>query len=163
MGFYLLTKQVFIMVLSFGRSLAKKCVFLINEPCMINLTLIYLKPIELKYDTFMINLYKCNGSCNVADDLSTKIFVPSKTKDVNVKVFNMVTGINEAKILIKRVSCDCKCKFNNTTLNSNKKWNDDKCPCKCKKDYSKDPSICVCGNRRDLKRFVKNSMLISHG
>ena len=69
---------------------------------MIRLTLIYLKPIELKYDAFMINLDTCNGSCNVVDDLSTKICVPSKTKDVNVKVFNMITGINEAKILVKR-------------------------------------------------------------
>ena len=42
----------------------------------------------------MISLDKCNGSCNAVNDLSTKIRVPSKTKDVNMKVFNMITRIN---------------------------------------------------------------------
>ena len=42
----------------------------------------------------MIILDKSYGSCNVLDDLSTKIQVSSETKDVNVKMFNMVTRIN---------------------------------------------------------------------
>ena len=45
----------------------------------------------------MISLDKCNESCNAADYLSTKICVPRKRKDVNVKVFNMITVIDEAK------------------------------------------------------------------
>ena len=73
-------------------------------------TLIDLNSIEDKYYPFMISLDKCNERCNV---LSPKI-----TKDVNVKVFNMVTNKNEAKILlVKHISCDCKCKFNSTTCN----------------------------------------------
>ena len=42
---------------------------------MIRPTLIDLNSIELKYYPFMINLNKCNGSCNV---LSPKICVPKK-------------------------------------------------------------------------------------
>ena len=64
---------------------------------------------------------KCNGSCNGVDDLPAKIYVPSKRKDGNVKVLNMITRTNEAKTLIKYISCDCKCKFNRTTCNSNQK------------------------------------------
>ena len=29
-------------------------------------------------------------------------------------------------------SCDSKCKFNSTTCNSNQKWNNKACQCKCK-------------------------------
>ena len=66
-----------------------------NDPCMIRPTLIHLNPIELNYYLFMISIDKCNGSFNVVDDLSTKICLPSETKDVNVnKVFNMITRIN---------------------------------------------------------------------
>ena len=43
------------------------------------------------------------------------------TYDVNVKICNMKTRVNEAKTLVKHISCDCKCKFNNTTCNSNQK------------------------------------------
>ena len=67
----------------------------------------------------MVSLDKCNGSCNVADDLSTKICVPSETKKRNNKVFNRITSINEAKTLVKHISCDCKCKFSSRTRNSN--------------------------------------------
>ena len=77
-----LVRQVFLVSLSLSRSLATKCVSLNKEPCMIRPTLIDLNPIELIYYPFMISLDKCNGSYNVADGLSTKICVPSETKDV---------------------------------------------------------------------------------
>ena len=55
-----------------------------------------------------------------------RICVLSKTKDVNVKVFNMITRINEVKTMVKHISNDCKCKFNSTCY-SNQEWNIDKC------------------------------------
>ena len=48
----------------------------------------------------MVSLGKCNRRCNVPDDLSAKACVASKTKDVDVKVFNLITKINEAKKMI---------------------------------------------------------------
>ena len=98
----------------------------------------------------MISLDKCYGSCNIVDDLPTKICVPSKTKDKNVKVCNMITKINEAKTSVKDISCDCKLKFNSAASHSNEKWNINKylCECKryytCKKYYSWNSSSCIC-------------------
>ena len=57
-----------------------------------------LNPVELNY-SFMISLEKFIGSFNVFDDLFMKMYVLSETKDVNVKVFNMIT-INEVKTLV---------------------------------------------------------------
>ena len=105
--------------MSFGGSLTTKCVSLSNESCLARPTLIDLNLIELNYYPFMISLDKCNRSCNAINDLSTKICVPSKAKDVNVKVFNMITRRIEAKMLVKRFLCDFKCKFNISTSNSN--------------------------------------------
>ena len=39
-----------------------------------------------------------SGSCHSGNDLSTKICVPSKTKEVNVKVFNIITRINVCEL-----------------------------------------------------------------
>ena len=58
-------------------------------------TLIDLHLIKLNYHSIMVSLNKCNESCNAVHGLSTKICVPSKTKNVNVKLFNMITKINE--------------------------------------------------------------------
>ena len=65
----------------------------------------------------LISLNKCNGICNVADSLFTKVRALSKTKDVSFKVFNMITRISKVKTLIKHLSCYCKCKIDSTTCN----------------------------------------------
>ena len=49
-------------------------------------TLIDLNPIRLIYFPIMITLDKCNGSCNVPNDLCIKICVRCKTKDVNINL-----------------------------------------------------------------------------
>ena len=43
--------------------------------------------------------------------MSNEVCVQNKTEDLNLSVFNMITGINESKTLIKDMSCKCKCKF----------------------------------------------------
>ena len=58
----------------------------------------------------MVNLDRFNGSCNTFDSPSSRICVPNK-EDVNLKVFNAVTRMNESKTLTKVITCRCKCKF----------------------------------------------------
>ena len=70
-----LIKQVFNVLLSFTESLATKCLFLNDEPCMVRPTFFYLNPVELKYYPFMISLDKCSGSCKV---LSPKYVLQKK-------------------------------------------------------------------------------------
>ena len=48
-------------------------------------------------------------------------------KDLNLSVFNTITGINESKLLTKHISCECKCKVDGAKCNSNQWWNNDKC------------------------------------
>ena len=84
-----LTKPVFIGLLSFRGSLPTRCEKLNNEPCMIRPTLIDLNPVEFNYYPLMISLDKCSGSCNSVVDLPTKIRILSKTKDINVKIFDI--------------------------------------------------------------------------
>ena len=42
---------------------------------------------------FVFNLDRCMGSCNTLNNLFNKVCVPNKT-DLNLSVFNMITGIN---------------------------------------------------------------------
>ena len=60
-----------------------------------------IKDCGLCYDLFMVNLFRCNGSCNTLYNLSNRICVPDKVEDVNVSVFNIITRINKYKILTK--------------------------------------------------------------
>ena len=56
----------------------------------------------------MVSLDKCSGNCTI---LSPKICVPSKTKDINAKAFNMIINENEAKAIAKDISCNFKFKL----------------------------------------------------
>ena len=117
-----------------------------DEPCMVRPTLIDMNPNELKNYPFVISLNKYAGSCNVS---SPKICVPKKTKDANVKAFNMIRNKDEAKAMTEQIACDFNNKFNSKTCNSKQKWNNKACQCerknyhKCEKDYSLNPSTCL--------------------
>ena len=151
--------------LNFSESLATKCMFLNNEKCMIRLPPIDLNPVELNYYSFMIGIDKCNGNCNAVDDLSTKICLPNEAEDVNVKGFNMITRINEAKTFVKHISCDCEGKFDSRTCILNQKWNNGKWQCECKKyrtctkDYRWNPSTCICEDGKYLKSIADTWVL----
>ena len=110
-----------------------KCVLLSNQKCMTQPILINLHPNqysqEFHYYHFVVNLDRCVGSCNALNNLSNKVCVSNKTEDLNLSMFNKITGIgvNELKILTKYILCKCERKFDGRKCNSNQWWNNNKC------------------------------------
>ena len=58
---------------------------------------------------------------NTIDDPYVRICVPKKAKHMIVKVFNLMSGVNETKFLVQQESCECKCGLN-SVCNSKQKW-----------------------------------------
>ena len=80
----------------------------------------------------------------------------------------MITGINKLKTSAKRISCECKCKFDGRKCNSNQNWNNSKCRCGCKipkenhvceKDYISNPATFSCKNGKYLAIIADNSVI----
>ena len=119
----------------------------IYQQCMTQPILINLQPNEytegLCYYQFAVNLDICMKSCNTLNDLSNRICVTNKTEDLYLSVFNVITGINQSKILTKHISCNCKCKFDGGKCNSNQNWNKDECRFECK-----NPKEALCMRKR---------------
>ena len=71
-----------------------RCVFLINQKCITQPSLINLHPNQynqkIHYYPFAVKLDRCVGSCN---DLSNIVCVSNETEDLNLTVFNMIIGI----------------------------------------------------------------------
>ena len=121
--------------------------FLSNQKFKIQSTLINLHPNDYSqkfhYYPFAVKLDRCVGNCNTMTynlsdntyDLSYKLCIPNKTEDLNLSVFNIISGINKSKTLTKHISRECKCKLDGKKCNSNQWWNHDKCQCECKKHY----------------------------
>ena len=74
-----------------------------NQKCIVQPNLINLHPNECSQDfhyySFTVKLDRCVGSCNTINYLSNIVRFPNKTEDVNLSVFNMMTGINESKTI----------------------------------------------------------------
>ena len=75
-----------------------KCELLSNQKCMIQPAIINLHPNEytheLHYEPFAVDLDRWVGSCNTVNGLSNKLWVSNKTEDLNLSVFNKITGMN---------------------------------------------------------------------
>ena len=133
-----------------------KCVLLSIQKCETQPTLINLHPNEYSQEfhfyLFLVKLDRCSGSCYTLNELSNKICIPSKTEDLNLSVFNMITGINESKTLAKDIPCECKF---------------DKCRCEskkihvCEKDYVWNPTKCTCEKVKHLSSIKDDSVIIS--
>ena len=66
---------------------------------------------KFHYYLFAVKLDKCVANCNTLNGLSNKMYVPNKTKELNLSVLSHITGINKLKTLTKHISCECKCRF----------------------------------------------------
>ena len=113
-----------------------------------------------------VKLNQCVRSFNASvNDLSNKICVLNKTKDLNLSVFNMITGIIEPKMLTKHISCEWKCKFDETKCKLNQLWDNNKWRCECKKHHicEKDcvwsPASCSCDNEKYLAGIMDDSAI----
>ena len=78
---------------------------------------------------FSIKTSKCSGNCNNINDPYAKICVPDVVKDLNVKVFNLMSRTNETRHIKWHETCKCKCRLDAIVCNNKQRWNKDKCRC----------------------------------
>ena len=117
----------------FGNSKGNiKCVFLNNRPCQTRSTLVNINSNEPLYYLFTVSVIECGGSCNTIDDPYVRVCVPNKVKYMNVKVFKLMSSVNEIRFLVLLKSCQCKCTLTESGYNSKQKWNHDECRHECK-------------------------------
>ena len=66
---------------------------------------------------FTVSVNNCVGSCRTIDDPYARICVPNKVKNMNVKVFNLMSGVNETIFSVEHESCESKCRLNENVYN----------------------------------------------
>ena len=75
--------------------------------------------------TVSVNKYR--GGCNTINDLYVRASVANKVKNINIKVFNSMPGVNRTRLTVQNESGGCKCGTNKSVCNSKHKWNHDEC------------------------------------
>ena len=91
---------------------------------------------ELVFYRFSIKVDKCSGSCNNINDPYAKLCVPDVVKNINVKVFTLMSFSNQTKLIEWRETCKCKCRLDASGCNNKQRGNKDKCMCDCREELS---------------------------
>ena len=70
-----------------------ECVSMNNQECKTRTKIINMNNIEPVFYSFSIKVNKCSGSCNNINDPYAKLCVPDVAKNINVKVFNLMSWV----------------------------------------------------------------------
>ena len=124
-----------------------------NRECKVRSEIINTNSNNPMFYPFNIKINKCSGNCNNINDLYARTCVPDVIKNLNVKVFNLMSTTNETRNIKWHKSCKCICRLHKIICNNKQRWNKDKCRCQCKelidkgvceKGYTWNPSDCEC-------------------
>ena len=99
------------------------CILMDNQDCKTRPQVVNINGDEPVFFPFSIKTSKCNGSCNNINYPYAKICVPDVVKNLNVKVFNLMSRTNETRHIEWHETCKCECKFGANIGNNKQHWN----------------------------------------
>ena len=124
-----------------------------NQECKVRPEIVNVNSDEPVFYPVSIKTSKCSGSCNNINVPYAKMCVSDAAKNVNVKVFNLMSRTNETRHIGWHEMCKCKCRLDASICNNKQPWNYNKCRCECKELIDKgvcdkgsiwNPSNCEC-------------------
>ena len=128
-----------------------KCISMKNQECKAREVIV-----DNKYMTYpySIKINRCNGNCNNITNSYSRVSVPNITKNVTLKIFDLMTLTNKTKQIIIHERCKCICRLDPIVCSNKQKWNKNKCRCKClinnecNSNKFWNPSKCECECRK---------------
>ena len=155
---FVFIKQIFVSpMMLFGCNLSNvnslKCISINNQECKVRPEIVNVDNDKPVFFPFTIKTSKCSGSCININDPYAKLCVPDVIKNINLKVFNLMSRTNEARQVKWHETCKCKWGLDASACNNKQRWNEDKCRCECKelidkgtcgKGFIWNPSNCEC-------------------
>ena len=108
------------------------CILMKNQGCKTWPQVVNVNNNNPIFYPFSIKISKCSGNYNNINDPYAKICVPDIIKNLNVKVFNLMSRTNETRFLESHETCKCICRLDGIICNSKQHWKKNKCRCECK-------------------------------
>ena len=124
-----------------------------NQECKVRPQIVNVNGDDPVFFPYSVKTRKCSCNCNNINNPLAKLCVPDVVKNLNVKVFNLMSRTNETRHIKWHETCKCKCRLDASVCNNKQRWNDDTCRCECKELIHKDvcdkgfiwnPSNCEC-------------------
>ena len=88
-----------------------ECVSLNNQECKIRQQIMNINSNEPSFYPCSIKIKKFRGSSNNINDPYAKMYVPDVVRNINVKVFNLISWTNETRHIEWQQTWKCKCRL----------------------------------------------------
>ena len=115
-------KKCFLTGLTFLSTLTSinllSCISMNNQECKVGPHIINVNGNDPVFFPYSVKTSICSGSCNNINNPLTKLCVPDFVKNLNVKLFNLVSGTNETRHIEWHETCKCKCRFKSSVCNN---------------------------------------------
>ena len=89
-----------------------------NQECKVRSETVNVNSNERLFYPFSIKTNKCMGSCNNINDPCAKFCVSDAVKNINIKVFNLMSRINETRHIEWHETCKCKYRLDASVCNN---------------------------------------------
>ena len=114
-------KRIFVSAMMFsGCNLSSvnplECVSMNNQECKVRPEIVNVNSNEPIFFPFIIKTSTCSGSCNNINDPYAKLRVLDVVKNLNVKVFNLMSRTNETRHIKWHETFKYKCRLDASVL-----------------------------------------------
>ena len=97
-----LVKRIFVStIMFFGCNLSNvnplECVSMNNQESKVRPAIVNFNSNEPVFYPFNVKISKCSGCCNNINDPYAKLHVPHVVKNINIKVFNLISRTNKTR------------------------------------------------------------------
>ena len=94
------------------------CISIKNQECKTRLQVISFNSNKPIFYPFSIKINKCSCNCNNINNPYEKMCVPDFIKNLNAKVFNLMSRTNETRFIKWHETCKCKCRLDEIMCNN---------------------------------------------
>ena len=124
MRIFSFVKKVFVLgltVLSSSITDALNCISINNQECKVRDEIVDVSSSNPIFYPFSVKINRCSGNCNSINDPYSRSCVPDVVKNLNVKVFNLMSRTNETRSIKSHETCKCICRLNKIICNNKQK------------------------------------------
>ena len=99
-------------------ALPQSCISMSNQKCKARAKIVNVNSNNPIFYPFSVKASKCSGNCNDINDPYAKICIPDVVKDLNIKVFNLMSRTNETRNIKWHKTCKCECRLDAIVCNN---------------------------------------------
>ena len=101
MKIFSFVKNVFVLELTVLSIItgALNCISINNQECKVRPEIVDVSSNNPIFYPFSVKMNRCSGNCNSINDPYARICVPDIVKNLNVKVFNLMSRTNETRLI----------------------------------------------------------------